>query len=55
MAKETLTAQELLNACILKYSMVKMEWVNCYNFPSSLEFYGYTIKIEKIKDNEKQK
>ena len=46
MAKTTLTAQELLNACVLKYSMVKMEWVNCYNFPSGLEFYGYTVKID---------
>lgn len=50
MAKDTLTAQELLNACILKYSLVKMDWVNCYNFPSGLEFYGYTVKVDD-KDN----
>ena len=47
MAKDTLNAQELLNACVLKYSMVKMECVNCYNLPSSLEFYGYTVKIDE--------
>lgn len=50
MAKDTLTAQELLNACVLKYSLVKMEWVNCYNFPSGLGFYGYTVKVDD-KDN----
>lgn len=50
MAKDTLTAQELLNACILKYSLVKMDWVNCYNFPSTIGFYGYTVKVDD-KDN----
>lgn len=46
MAKDTLTAQELLNACVLKYSLVKMDLVNCYNLPSGLEFYGYTVKVD---------
>lgn len=46
MAKDTLNAQELLNACVLKYSMVKMDWVNCYNFPTGLELYGYTVKVD---------
>ena len=46
MANETLTAQELLNACILKYSLVKMDWVNCYNLPSGLGFYGFTVKVD---------
>ncbi len=46
MTKDTLDAQELLNACVLKYSMVKDGWVNCYNLPSGLEFYGYTIKVD---------
>ena len=46
MPKDTLTAQELLNACILKYSLVKMDCTNCYNFPSGLEFYGYTVKVD---------
>lgn len=46
MTKDTLTAQELLNACILKYSLVKMDWVNCYNLPSGLGFYGFTVKID---------
>ena len=50
MANETLNAQELLNACVLKYSLVKMDWVNCYNLPSGLGFYGYTVKIDD-KDN----
>ena len=50
MPKDTLTAQELLNACILKYSLVKMDCTNCYNFPTGLEFYGYTVKIDD-KDN----
>lgn len=50
MAKDTLTAQELLNACILKYSLVKMDWDDCYNFPSSIGFYGYTVKVDD-KDN----
>lgn len=50
MAKDTLTAQELLNACILKYSLVKMDWDGCYNFPSTIGFYGYTVKIDD-KDN----
>ena len=50
MAKDTLTAQELLNACVLKYSLVKMECTNCYNFPTGLEFYGYTVKVDD-KDN----
>ena len=50
MAKEILTAQELLNACILKYSLVKMDWGDCYNFPSTIEFYGYTVKVDD-KDN----
>ena len=46
MAKDTLNAQELLNACILKYSLVKMDWDNCYNLPSGLGFYGFTVKVE---------
>ena len=50
MANETLNAQELLNACVLKYSLVKMDWVNCYNLPSGLGFYGFTVKIDD-KDN----
>lgn len=50
MAKEILTAQELLNACILKYSLVKMDCGDCYNFPSALEFYGYTVMVDD-KDN----
>ena len=50
MAKDTLTAQELLNACVLKYSLVKMDWGDCYNFPSGLEFFGYTVKVDD-KDN----
>ena len=50
MAKDTLTAQELLNACVLKYSLVKMDWLNCYNFPSGLEFYGYTVKVDEHND-----
>ena len=50
MPKDTLTAQELLNACILKYSLVKMDCTNCYNFPSGLEFCGFTVKIDD-KDN----
>lgn len=50
MDKETLTAQELLNACILKYSLVKMDWGDCYNFPSTIWFYGYTVKVDD-KDN----
>ena len=50
MPKDTLTAQELLNACILKYSLVKMDCTNCYNFPTGLEFYGFTVKIDD-KDN----
>ena len=50
MAKDTLTAQELLNACILKYSLVKMDWGDWYNFPSTIGFYGFTVKIDD-KDN----
>lgn len=50
MAKDTLTAQELLNACILKYSLVKMDLDGCYNFPSAIGFYGYTVKVDD-KDN----
>lgn len=50
MAKDTLTAQELLNACIIKYSLVKMDWGDCYNFPSTIGFYGYTVKVDD-KDN----
>ena len=50
MPKDTLTAQELLNACVLKYSLVKMDCTNCYNFPTGLEFYGFTVKIDD-KDN----
>lgn len=46
MAKDTLNAQELLNACILKYSLVKMDWGDCYNFPSTIGFYGYTVKVD---------
>lgn len=47
MAKDTLDAQELLNACVLKYSLVKTDWENCYNFPSGLELYGYTVKVDE--------
>ena len=50
MAKDTLNAQELLNACVLKYSLVKMDWVNCYNFPTGLELYGYTVKVDDHND-----
>ena len=50
MPKDILTAQELLNACVLKYSLVKMDCTNCYNFPTGLEFYGYTVKVDD-KDN----
>ena len=50
MPKDILTAQELLNACVLKYSLVKMDCTNCYNFPTGLEFYGFTVKIDD-KDN----
>lgn len=50
MAKDILTAQELLNACILKYSLVKMDWGDWYNFPSTIGFYGYTVKVDD-KDN----
>ena len=50
MEKDTLTAQELLNACVLKYSLVEMDWVDCYNLPSGLGFYGFTVKIDD-KDN----
>lgn len=50
MAKDTLSAQELLNACVLKYSLIKMEWTNCYNLPSCLEFYGYTVKVDDHND-----
>lgn len=46
MDKETLTAQELLNACILKYSLKKDYYVNRYNFKSLLEFRGYIAKID---------
>ena len=46
MDKETLTAQELLNACILKYSLVNDYFVNFYNFKSLLEFRGYIAKID---------
>ena len=50
MDKETLTAQELLNACILKYSLVETDWCDWYNFPSTIGFYGYTVKVDD-KDN----
>lgn len=50
MPKDTLTAQALLNACVLKYSLVKTDCTNFYNFPSGLEFYGYTVKVD-VKDN----
>lgn len=46
MPKDTLNAQELLNACILKYSLSKIDGWECYNLPSGLEFYGYTVKID---------
>lgn len=46
MAKDTLTVQELLNACVLKYSLSKIDGWNCYNFPSGLEFYGSTVMID---------
>lgn len=47
MAKEILTTQELLNACILKYSLVKMDWGDYYNFPSTIGFYGYNVKVDE--------
>lgn len=46
MPKDTLNAQELLNACVSKYSLSKIDGWNCYNFPSSLEFYGSTVMID---------
>lgn len=46
MAKNTLSAQELLNACISKYSLRKIDGWNCYNFPSCLKFYGSTVMID---------
>ena len=46
MAKDTLTAQELLNACVLKYSLSKVDGWDCYNFPTGLELYGYTVKVD---------
>ena len=45
MAKNTLDAQELLNACVSKYSLIKIGGA-CYNFPSGLEFYGFTVTID---------
>lgn len=45
MAKDTLDAQELLNACVLKYSLRDFGG-GCYNFPSCLEFYGFTVTID---------
>lgn len=50
MAKDILTAQELLNACILKYSLVKLDWCDWYHFPSTIGFCGYTVKVDD-KDN----
>ena len=47
MAKDTLNAQELLNACISKYSLVKMDGYNCYNFPAGVEFFGSTVMINR--------
>ena len=46
MAKNTLNAQELLNACVSMYSLSKIDGWNCYNFPSCLEFYGSTVMID---------
>lgn len=46
MAKDTLNAQELLKACVAKYSLNKIDGWNCYNFPSGLEFYGSTVMID---------
>lgn len=45
MAKDTLTAQELLSACVSKYALIKFDG-NCYNFPSCLELYGFTVSID---------
>lgn len=49
MTKTRLTAQELLNTCVLKYSMVKEKYSECYNLPSSLSFYGATVKLTNDK------
>lgn len=49
MTKTRLTAQELLNTCVLKYSMVKQQYSECYNLPSSLSFYGATVKLTNDK------
>jgi hypothetical protein len=50
MNKTRLTAQELLNTCVLKYSMVKLQYSSeCYNLPSSLSFYGATVKFDDNK------
>lgn len=46
MEKDTLNVQELLNACVAMYSLSKIDGWNCYNFPSSLEFCGYTVMID---------
>lgn len=46
MSNDTLNAQELLNACISKYSLVKIDGYNCYNFPAGVEFYGSTAMID---------
>lgn len=46
MAKDILTAQELLDACVLKYSLISTIGGGCYNFPSCLEFYGFTVTID---------
>lgn len=46
MSKDTLTAQELLNACVLKYSLSKIDCWNGYNFQSCLELYGYTVMVD---------
>lgn len=49
MSKTRLIAQELLNTCVLKYSMVKQQYSECYNLPSSLTFYGATVKFNNNK------
>lgn len=49
MTKTRLTAQELLNTCVLKYSLVKLQYSECYNLPSSLSFYGATVRFNDNK------
>ena len=49
MDKNALTAQELLNTCVLKYSLVKASPSPsdnlAYNFSSSLSFFGYVARV----------